>query len=110
MTSQLIADTTLYQAEVSDARRRSSIIQIEKKQIDAYDQSIDHDNARVGEVAIGDDLYPTEEEQSVLRRIPDKVPFMAYTIAFVELCERFSYYGSTQVCMFQRLMLYDVHI
>lgn len=46
---------------------------------------------------------PTEEEEHTLRRVSDKVPWTAYTIAFVELCERFSYYGTTAVCMFPSL-------
>ena len=33
-----------------------------------------------------------------LRRVAGKIPWTAYTIAFVELCERFSYYGTTVVC------------
>ncbi|KAK4229601.1 POT family-domain-containing protein [Podospora fimiseda] len=40
---------------------------------------------------------PTEEELHVLRRVPDKIPLNIYTIAFIELCERFSYYGTTAV-------------
>jgi POT family proton-dependent oligopeptide transporter len=42
---------------------------------------------------------PTVEDFNTLRRISGKVPWTAYTIAFVELCERFSYYGTTAVCM-----------
>lgn len=45
-----------------------------------------------------DDDYPTEEERASLRRTPDKVPWRAFAIGFVELCERFSYYGTTVVC------------
>ena len=41
---------------------------------------------------------PTVEELHELRRVPDKIPWSAYTVAFVELCERFSYYGTTVVC------------
>jgi POT family proton-dependent oligopeptide transporter len=41
----------------------------------------------------GDDM-PTEEELHVLRRVSGKINWAAYTIAFCELCERFSYYGS----------------
>ena len=48
---------------------------------------------------IGED-FPTEEELHTLRRVPDKIPLKAYTIAFVELCERLSYYGTTSVCKF----------
>jgi len=42
--------------------------------------------------------YPTAEEIQTLRRVRGAVPWSAYTIGFVELCERFSYYGTTQVC------------
>lgn len=45
-----------------------------------------------------DDDYPTEDDMKSLRRIPDKIPWKAFPIAFVELCERFSYYGTTVVC------------
>jgi len=37
---------------------------------------------------------PTEEELHTLRRVSGKIKWNIYTIAFVELCERFSYYGS----------------
>ncbi|KAI9149221.1 putative peptide transporter ptr2 [Paramyrothecium foliicola] len=40
---------------------------------------------------------PTLEELSTLRRVPHKIPLKLLSIAFVELCERFSYYGSTVV-------------
>jgi POT family proton-dependent oligopeptide transporter len=42
--------------------------------------------------------FPTEEELHSLRRVSDKVPWKAFALAFVELCERFSYYGTTVVC------------
>ena len=42
--------------------------------------------------------YPTAEEVDSLRRVCGTVPWSSYTIAFVELCERFSYYGTTVVC------------
>ncbi|KAK4241423.1 POT family-domain-containing protein [Achaetomium macrosporum] len=50
--------------------------------------------------SIGIDAYgrsPTEEELHTLRRVPDRIPWNIYTIAFIELCERFSYYGTTAV-------------
>ncbi|KAK6352871.1 hypothetical protein TWF696_004871 [Orbilia brochopaga] len=46
---------------------------------------------------VHEDGTPTEEELNTLRRVAGKVPWTAYTVAFVELCERFSYYGVTQV-------------
>jgi POT family proton-dependent oligopeptide transporter len=42
--------------------------------------------------------WPTEEELHTLRRVSDRVPWKAFALAFVELCERFSYYGTTVVC------------
>ena len=47
--------------------------------------------------ASSDDEYPdkpTEEELHTLRRVAGKINWSIYTIAFVELCERFGYYGS----------------
>lgn len=43
--------------------------------------------------------FPTQEEFQHLRRVPGSLNWPAYTVAFVELCERFSYYGTTIVCM-----------
>jgi POT family proton-dependent oligopeptide transporter len=40
---------------------------------------------------------PTDEELQTLRRVSGKIPWTAWTIAFCELCERFSYYGTTVV-------------
>ncbi|KAK4152906.1 POT family-domain-containing protein [Chaetomidium leptoderma] len=55
-----------------------------------------HDEDRIGTVT-ADGGDPTEEELRILRRVPDKIPWNIYTIAFIELCERFSYYGTTAV-------------
>ncbi|OJD32771.1 oligopeptide transporter [Diplodia corticola] len=40
---------------------------------------------------------PTDEELRTLHRVSEKIPLKAYTIAFVELVERLSYYATTQV-------------
>jgi len=51
----------------------------------------------VNETLVGEhpnDDYPTEEEIMTLPRTTDKIPWRIYTVAFVELCERFSYYGT----------------
>jgi hypothetical protein len=45
--------------------------------------------------------FPTEEEMRDLRRVPGTIPWVTFTAAFVELCERFSYYGTTAVCEFK---------
>lgn len=41
---------------------------------------------------------PTEHDLSTLRRVRGSIPAIAFSVAFVELCERFSYYGTTAVC------------
>lgn len=45
----------------------------------------------------GDLIKPSEEDLDTLRRVPAKLPWIAFTVAFVELCERFAYYGTTAV-------------
>ena len=41
---------------------------------------------------------PTEEEWATLPRVPGTIPWTAWTVAFVEFAERFSYYGTSAVC------------
>lgn len=48
---------------------------------------------------------PTEEELKTLRRVSGKIPWQIFTIAFVELCERFGYYGCQVLCTFGLLSL-----
>lgn len=43
--------------------------------------------------------YPTEEEFATLPRVAGGIPWQAWTVAFVEFAERFSYYGTSAVCM-----------
>ncbi|KAJ9143718.1 Peptide transporter PTR2-A [Pleurostoma richardsiae] len=38
--------------------------------------------------------FPSEEELITLRRVADRIPLKLFTIAFIEACERFSYYGT----------------
>lgn len=47
----------------------------------------------------GEDLedFPSEEDIRTLRRVADYIPPKLFTIAFVEACERFSYYGTVVV-------------
>ena len=36
---------------------------------------------------------PTREELATLRKVADHLPWSAFIVAMVELCERFTYYG-----------------
>jgi POT family proton-dependent oligopeptide transporter len=52
-------------------------------------------------LGLGDE-DPTEEDlhgPTALRRVSAPIPWSVYTVAFVELCERFSYYGTQVLCM-----------
>ncbi|KAI9846137.1 MAG: peptide transporter ptr2 [Thelocarpon superellum] len=40
-----------------------------------------------------DDGEPTEEERARLRKVADTLPWSAFLVAIIELCERFAYYG-----------------
>lgn len=40
-----------------------------------------------------DSIAPTEHELSTLPRVADNLPWGAFLVAIVELCERFAYYG-----------------
>ncbi|OJJ08429.1 hypothetical protein ASPVEDRAFT_396350 [Aspergillus versicolor CBS 583.65] len=42
-------------------------------------------------------LHPTSEEMQTLRRVAGPLNWITFSVAFVELCERFSYYGTTAV-------------
>ncbi|CAI7639620.1 unnamed protein product [Penicillium glandicola] len=50
-----------------------------------------------GEDSSLDKVAPSLEDMATLRRVAGKLPIAAYSVAFVELCERFSYYGATIV-------------
>lgn len=45
---------------------------------------------------------PVEEDLAQLRRISDSLPFRTYLIAYVELAERFSYYGMVDLMLCKR--------
>jgi len=51
--------------------------------------------------------YPTKRDLETLRRIKGHISPIIYTIAFIELCERFAYYGTTAVCMSTRCLNCD---
>lgn len=60
-----------------------------------YSQGDADEDGHVGQPG---DEWPTNEDLHTLRRVPDKISVSAYTVAFIELCERFSYYGTQVLC------------
>lgn len=49
---------------------------------------------------------PTDEERNTLRKVPDKIPALAYILCVAELAERASYYATTGV--FNNFMEYPL--
>lgn len=56
-------------------------------------------NSTTDENAILLGPFPTEEEWATLPRVAGSIPWQAWTVAAVEFVERFSYYGTSAVCM-----------
>lgn len=50
------------------------------------------DAASLG-VVTPDGDEPTDEEKETLRKVADKLPWAAFLVCIIELCERFTYYG-----------------
>lgn len=65
-------------------------------QLQAAAQDVDEKDigavAPYGDTELED--FPSQEDIRTLRRVSDHIPWKLYTIAFIELCERFSYYGT----------------
>jgi POT family proton-dependent oligopeptide transporter len=96
MTSAVTQNT----AELAKAHVPSADIQGTAAELRAGRGSINVDKYPVSSLpgyASSEEEYddkPTEEELHTLRRVSGKLQWRVWTIAFAELCERFSYYGS----------------
>ncbi|PLB48547.1 oligopeptide transporter [Aspergillus steynii IBT 23096] len=99
----------------------ADVMEVAKSQVAAHDAHLNEKKSLDKELAIspsiqeipgskevggsstgGEDAHlnlelPTDAELNELRRVAGPIPWTAYTVAFVELCERFSYYGTTAV-------------
>lgn len=89
-------------ADIHDVGHHSTDLK-ETKSKDGNNFLVD-EKVAVGSSSIGEDEEdadyegkPTAEELATLRRVSGTIDWSAYLIAFIELCERFSFYGSTVV-------------
>lgn len=80
-----------------------SIVEKEKEDLEVR-TSLDYSQFATVE-PLGPD--PTEEELATLPKVSDTLPFAAWLVAIVELCERFTYYGISGV--FQNYMQIPRH-
>lgn len=86
-------------AAAQDAERKASIEVQKQRDSDALPVA-DKDFDGLGH---GLEDFPSEEEIHTLRRVAAHIPPKLFTIAFIELCERFSYYGTViVVCVLPR--------
>lgn len=78
------------QAVVSaeDAAKAQAALPIAEKDIETLGQGLED--------------FPTEEELNTLRRVAAHIPPKLFTIAFIEMAERFSYYGCVIVVCVKR--------
>lgn len=73
----------------------------EQRDIHHLDEKHAHSSNIGGELDTDNEGYSTDEElhgESALRRTSAPIPLAVYTVSFVELCKRFSYYGTQVVC------------
>ncbi|KFA61279.1 hypothetical protein S40285_05514 [Stachybotrys chlorohalonatus IBT 40285] len=90
-------------AEAEDARRASVALSHAAEEKKAVATTGDA-SISAGPSTLEDHAdFPTTEELTTLRRVAGPIPLKVFTIAIIELCERFSYYGSTVVCKSSRL-------
>lgn len=85
-----------------EPRHAKGMYEIDEKRAlsDEHSPSTSTEPGYTGEVFEADleGEEPTEEELKTLPRVSGKIPWTAFTIAFVELCERFGYYGCQVLC------------
>ncbi|KAF2725450.1 PTR2-domain-containing protein [Polychaeton citri CBS 116435] len=75
---------------MAEARRPSTM----DKEAHLYGAEV---NSLAEGASTADGQEPTLHELKTLRRVSGKIPWTAYTVTFVEFCERFSWYGTTAV-------------
>ena len=90
-SNELKVATHLYE------KNEGQILTVEKRSSCADSHSINAAPVEFKADLVGE--TPTEEELKTLRRVSGKIPWQIFTIAFVELCERFGYYGCQVLCM-----------
>ena len=100
MIGDIIAARPPVQAIHKDARNALVISDQDAEKAPQFKADVEAlAKARSSSLSSGDDRYPapTLEERMTLRKVSDRVPWIAYTLCVVEFAERASYYGARQV-------------
>lgn len=87
------------------------VVGAESKSTNAKSTAIMREDEPVQSSASGIEPFegdePTEEELATLRKVADHLPWSAFIVALVELCERFTYWGLSGP--FQNYIQYHPH-
>jgi dipeptide/tripeptide permease len=67
--------------------------QVDLKKVPSPESSTEHPPIYTSALDADYEGKPTEEELATLRRVPGRVPTVAYLLCAIEFCERASYYG-----------------
>ncbi|KAM3413850.1 hypothetical protein BST61_g10527 [Cercospora zeina] len=81
---------------MAQARQPSVVSTTQKEALYGMQEYDSHSGSDADRVT-PDGEEPTMTEMKTLRRVSGKIPWTAWTVTFVEFCERFSYYGTTAV-------------
>ncbi|BEI86742.1 hypothetical protein CcaverHIS002_0700880 [Cutaneotrichosporon cavernicola] len=82
--------------EIRMQQRSASIVSEKKQGASLAHVTSPHGTLDPSDPHYGDE-FPTQDEIAHLHRVPDKIPWATYLVAYIELAERFSYYGCTVV-------------
>lgn len=96
----IIASRPAKASIVADARHSHVISDRDAENAPQYKADIETlTQERSASHSLIDDRYPppTEEERVTLRKVSERLPWIAYTLCLVEFAERASYYGASQI-------------
>lgn len=97
MTSAVNLDhDAITQAGLVDAEHKGILVNPARGSMDVRKASVTRHS--LGGVSVEEYEYegkPSDEDMRTLRRVSGPIKWSMWTIAFVELCERFSYYGTS---------------
>ncbi|WBW70740.1 plasma membrane PTR family peptide transmembrane transporter Ptr2 [Schizosaccharomyces osmophilus] len=101
----IISTNESYEKDVKKNPEEATVIADEQS---LYSQDSPEKSLSDGIIIDGETYFPpTEEEIQTLSHVPSSIPFCAWVIVIVELCERFAYYGLT--VPFQNYMQFGPH-
>lgn len=91
LTKFITSDRQMATKQSIEVTKGGSLVDVVPGEVRSLDSNSQDESSPLGP-------FPTQEEWDTLPRVPGKIPWTAWTVAFVEFVERFSYYGTSAVC------------